>query len=81
MESISEKYVVMNCSGNFLSTLYRNGVGTVRSVNGGAMMLSNENEARVIATIATRMNDEGEFQPFKVETRMVSLDSAEQVAR
>lgn len=76
MESITAKYVVMNASGRFLSSLYRNSVGTVDYVGGG-MLLESEHEACVIAEVATRTDEKGKFAVFKVETRMVPVNQGE----
>lgn len=76
MESITAKYVVMNESGSFLSTLYRSGVGTVDYIGGG-MLLESEQEACVIAEVATRTDDEGKFAAYKIETRMVPVNQGE----
>lgn len=76
MESITAKYVAMNESGKFLSSLYRNSVGTADYVGGG-MLLESEQEACVIAEVATRTNDEGKFAAFKVETRMTPVNKGE----
>lgn len=76
MESITAKYVAMNESGKFLSTLYRSSVGTVDYIGGG-MLLESEQEACVIAEVATRTDDEGKFAAYKIETRMVPVNQGE----